>query len=210
MAELKLAVEDVTDQMAWDSLVIDSAIWPVPLANLQIFRRMLVKAKLAVLKDMISLQGQVPMTLRNLNGDDVRRGNNHWNETVTIVENAWQDTVAAAVSIRSNVSLGIFGVADIGIDHAVSGIRIQAGGARQVEWDLQLGFNPFGPMADGPDMSRFYIADSVLVIGQEKGLTIRYYVRGATAVEVQPTELPLIGVIAELEAGGSGLARSTT
>ena len=206
MADLKLAFEDIKDDEALDQFVVDSVNWPFPLAVDRHFRWLAREAKIAVAKDMIVKQGMVPITVRNLDGDDLRLASRHWNQTVAVTENTWQDSAVAAATTRSNVAIGIFGVVDIGTVQSVSGIRIQAAGSRQVQWDLQPGFNPFGPRGDNPDMNRFYLADSVLLIGEEKGVTVQYYIRGATAINVQPAELPLIGVIAELEAAGAGLS----
>lgn len=198
-------IEDISPEEALRQVTIDSTIWPLPLWGVPKFRAVVRAATVSAAQQAINALGPQNLVARNLAGSDLGLSTRHWNEQTSGTFNAFEDSAVAANTTPDNTGLGLFGVVDIGIQGSVSAIRIETGGARPVEWDLQPGFNPNVAVGAYADLSRVYIAKNVLAIGPAKSITVRYYTRGASNMDAAPAELVLLGIVVEQEAAGSGL-----
>lgn len=141
---------------------------------------------------------------------------NTWTETTS--GSTWATTAFADGSqVLDNIFIGIYGckflydeIADGlngGFDPVVTGIRLQTGGARVAQWDLNVIYqsqmsaatvaNVYGgntPFVTG-------IASSPVVMTQNKGATVQFLER-TTGLDFN---VPLLGVVVE-PVGGGGAA----
>lgn len=186
-------------------LKLDSTIWPAPLWEIKAFRDNIRVAKLVASKELLSRMGPINLTARNLMGVDVGLSTRHWHEQTSGTVNAWENSVVSANSVPDNTVLGIVGCVDLGTQGSVSAIRLEVGGLRAREWDLQAGFNPNITGGGYVDLTRIYIASSPLTVAPLAEVTITMYPRGATNTDALPANVVILGIVIEQEGGSSGL-----
>lgn len=157
------------------------------------------------------------MVLRPLNGDDLGLAGHGWNETVSATAGTGNVYEASAINVGANNAarrerfIVMYGIHVASSQDSVSGVRVTIGGARMYQWDIQ------GVLADDP--SRQSRSDRTLYVYPPPGgfidppqipsrtaVLIEFYVRGGTAVGIQPAELVFLGWVAEpVSSGGAGL-----
>lgn len=158
------------------------------------------------------------MVLRALNGDDLGLAGHGWNETVTATAGTGNTYENSAINVGPNVAarrerfIVVYGIHVASSVDSVSSVRVTIGGARQYQWDIQA------VLADDP--SRQARADRTLYvypppppgfidapqIPSRTAVLVEFYVRGGTAVGIQPAELVFLGWVVEpVSSGGAGL-----
>jgi hypothetical protein len=158
------------------------------------------------------------MALRPLNGDDLGLAGHGWNETVSATAGTGNAYEASAINVGANNAarrerfIVIYGIHVASAWDSVSGVRITVGGARMYQWDLQA------VLADNPSQQSrldrtLYVYPPPLPgfidppqVPSRTAVLIEFYVRGGTAVGIQPAELVFLGWVAEpVSSGGAGL-----
>lgn len=131
--------------------------------------------------------------VRGLRPYDLGETNDTWAETVAgSTTGAWADSIIADQNIRDDTAIAIYGVYDLTLYQAVTGVRIKAASAIRVEWDL------FPILTEGlrPEY-RTGFAMSPMVLGPNLPITVQHYARAASPAVVKGIEVVLLGVVAE-------------
>lgn len=193
----------ISDQTAWDHIQTESVLIPAPLMNNQRFMQLLDDVIVITAKTALSELGGVALIVRDLSALDIGGSNRHWNQQVAVTNNSWVTSTFSAGTVTDNVFVAILGIAALSPQGGASGIRIDVGGARVAEWDLQKMLMPYGVEGSAMDTGRYGFARSAVLAGQNKQVTLTYYVRAATNIDNVPVENPLIGIAVEPVGGGN-------
>lgn len=154
--------------------------------------------------------GSVNLSARLLAGNDFGLTPQGWAETVTRTPgtaNTYEDSAINAVIARDRY-VGVYGVHIASSWDSISGVRIAVGAQRTHQWDFQAG------LSDQESSPRRSVLDRTFYIMPYKGrvhpvlvppntrILVQHYVRGGTALGVQPAELVFLGVVVEPLGGG--------
>lgn len=196
--------EDISDDDAWAQVEVLSVLWPAPLMAVERIMQQLDDTIMTVVKSALSELGTVPLIVRDLAAVDLGRSVRGWNQQLVDSNNNWVTSVFdSTTKVPDNTFVGIVGAMNLTPQGSVGGVRIQVGGARVVEWDLQKLFMPYGAAGSSMDLGRYGISLSPVIATQNKEVTIDYYARGAANITILPVENPLLGVTVETVGGGS-------
>lgn len=206
----------------------NSYIIPETWMTSQQIRRKINAARQAALAAALLTDGDQEYNVRALVGSDMPdRTTNDWLETTASSGvDAWNNSAFAAGSnIADNTYIGIYGVQVLTMENeagvnggpiqsalepAVTGIRIQIGGARVAQWDLHPILYFVGGTDDLATSSTEYgpliaypkgFAESPVVITKEKSLTVAFW-ETQTSLDFQ---VALLGIVVEAVGSGAGL-----
>lgn len=160
--------------------------------------------------------------LRPLNGDDVGLAGHGWNEQVSRIAgtgNTYEDSainIGANAVARQERFIVIYGVNVASSWDSVAGVRFVIGGARTHQWDFQALLVDENRLQSRENRTLYVYpppADELGInwidppqIPSRTSFLIQQYVRGGSAVGVQPSELVFLGWVAEpVSSGGGGL-----
>jgi hypothetical protein len=148
-----------------------------------------------------------------LAGNDLGLAGHGWNETVSRTAgtaNTYEDSAINATTARDRI-VGIYGVYVASSVDSVGSLRFVVGGKRSHQWDLQaiLADEPWRHSREERTLVIYQGEDGVdlhpVVIPPLTSILVQHYVRGGSAVGIQPAELVFLGVVLE-PIGGGGAA----
>ena len=127
------------------------------------------------------------LTIRDLNGTDMSYTNNIFTETSNAAANAWNAMATGAFTVPTATVIAIYGVAvgwilDGTIDEMpITGIRIDVGGSRHVQWHLQCIDHISSAANTAPMLPRAGITRSPIVAAEDMTVTLYEYTRRASS-----------------------------
>ena len=128
------------------------------------------------------------LTVRDLNGTDMAYTNNIMTETSNATANAWNAMAFGAFTVATSTVLGIYGVrlgyalnATI-IEIPITGIRIDVGGSRRVQWNVEKIGAEFGTAtaATGVNWMKLGYTPSPVIVSEDMTVTIYEYTKTAS------------------------------
>ena len=134
------------------------------------------------------------LTVRDLGASDFSFTNNVWTDTSNATANAWNAIAQAAFTVATGTVIGIYGIrvgflmnATI-IQPAVTGFRLDVGGGRVAQWNVEklmlataLIATPANVFAFGQQWP-LGITRSPIIVGEDIQVTIYEYTRTASTV----------------------------
>lgn len=188
-----------------------------PKADIPLERRLWVQEEtLRMVKELAntypSLKGTLLAT-RMLNAADLGIASYFWHETVTATvgsDNTYENSTINATTAATR-AIGIYGVYLASTIDSIASLRFTVGGKRTHQWDLQQVIaDPDQILRMTPEQRTLYAfstfegrVDPVL-IPPNTTILVSHYVRGGTAVGIQPSEIVYVGVVVEPVGGGGG------
>jgi len=131
--------------------------------------------------------------IRTLKPSDLGETNEVWNDTVTAVGNAFQNSMIASQNIADDTVIGIYGLVDLTEHQSVSYVRISVGAGIRGEWDL----HPFlGTPSDNPIYRTGY-AMTPIIATQNTNILIEQYPINASPQVVKSSYIVYLGITAE-------------
>ena len=126
------------------------------------------------------------LTIRDLNGTDMAYANNVMTETSNAVANQWNVMAFGAFAVPNATVIGIYGVM-LNAPYAaavpqlpITGIRIDVGGSRHAQWNVQILDRQSVAAAAYPTDGIAGVTRSPVVIAEDITVTISEYTRNAS------------------------------
>lgn len=149
------------------------------------------------------------LALRALEANDLGLAGHAWQETVSATvgtANTYENSAINSITLNDRIC-AIYGVYVASSWDSVSGLRIEVGARRTHQWDLQGIITEQPRRASREERTLIcYQGENgdvdPVIIPAITSILIQHYVRGATAVGIQPAELIFRGLVLERTGGG--------
>lgn len=186
-----------------------------PLADVPVEQRQaIVRGTMRILsreaQKIPSLRGD--LAARMLAGNDLGLATHFWNETVsrtTGTANTYENSAINGTTARDRI-IGIYGVYVASSWDTVGSLRFEVGAKRSHQWDLQgILVGESDPRSREQRTLVIYQGENSealdpIIIPPNTTILVQHYVRGGSAVGIQPAELVFLGVVLEPVGGGGG------
>ncbi len=126
------------------------------------------------------------LTIRDLNGTDMAYANNVMTETSNAGANAWNAMAFGAFTVPTATVIGIYGVmlsapwSATVVQLPISGIRIDVGGSRHAQWNVQTLDRQSIAASSVPTEGLAGVTRSPIIVAENLTVTIYEYTRFAS------------------------------
>ncbi len=170
-------------------LTANSVLIPIdelPLAEIARAKKSCLDAAVAKAGELFGA-GQ-NLTVRDLNASDMSYTNNIMTETSNATANQWNAMAFGAFTVSTGTVIGIYGlklvvIHDGTIDEMpISGVRIEVGGARIAQWNVQTLNDITSASSTGASVAYGGITRTPIVVAEDISVTIYEYTETASTV----------------------------
>ncbi len=166
---------------------ISSILTPVELLKPEAIDAIRNAAVVAAVNKAADLWGQrQPLTIRDLNGTDMAYANNVMTETSNAGANAWNAMAFGAFTVPTATVIAIYGIT-LNANWAVAipelpitGIRIDVGGSRHAQWNIQGLDQKAAAASTFPTRGLSGVTRSPVIVAEDITVTIYEYTRNAS------------------------------
>lgn len=137
----------------------------------------------SALRKAVELWGPAQrLTVRDIDGGDMQYPNSIFAETA-VTANAWNAMACGAFTVATATVIGIYGIKLYTLYDAttlclpITGIRIDVGGARVAQWNVQTLDQTDFTASVAPNRGRLGVTKSPIVVGEDITVTIYEYTR---------------------------------